>query len=461
MDSEQHSTLLTVSQLTQQIKTTLESKFPLVTLQGEISNFKQQSSGHLYFSLKDADAQIQAVMFRSSAASLSQLPKEGDSVIVKGEVNVYPPQGKYQLLIKEMQLAGLGALLLKLEEMKRKIQKKGWFKKEFKKPLPFLPQKIGVVTSPTGAAIQDVLNVLTRRFSGVHVIINPVRVQGAEAAKEVADAIADFNRYQLVDVILVCRGGGSVEDLWAFNEEIVAEAIFNSRIPIVCAIGHETDHCIAEYVADVRAPTPSAAAELIMAEQGEQLKLLQKIATQINQAMAHLIRQYRIHLTALLKQPVLHSSDRLFSFWLQRLDLTRQHIDQAIKQTLSAHALKLESQRKQIHGLQPQVQIAAWREKLAQLTKGLDRTLLQNLERKNEQLKQIAYTLRSIDPKNLLKNGYSILLSEKDGSVIKSIHTVEKNDSIRILVADGELVACVNSFCSNFDFKGPGLDDRK
>ena len=253
---------LTVSQLTNAIKLSLESTFPMIYLQGEVTNFKLQSSGHLYFSLKDANAMIGAVMFKGEASALKIMPKAGDQVVVKGELSVYPPKGNYQLVVRELSYVGLGELLLKLEELKIKLHQMGWFKSSHKKPLPRFPKRIGVVTSPTGAVIQDILNVLTRRFSGFHLILYPVKVQGEGAAQEIAQAIEQFNKYQIVDVMIVGRGGGSLEDLWAFNEEIVASAIFHSQIPIISAVGHETDHCIADYVADVRAPTPSAAAEM-------------------------------------------------------------------------------------------------------------------------------------------------------------------------------------------------------
>jgi exodeoxyribonuclease VII large subunit len=263
--------ILTVSQLSQAIKLSLETAFPFVQLQGEISNCKPHSSGHLYFSLKDAHAQISAVMFRPDAATLKFTPKDGTQVIAIGEINVYPTSGKYQIVVRELRPMGIGELLLKLEELKMKITKLGWFRKEHKKPLPKFPKRIGVVTSPTGAAIQDMLNILTRRFSGFHLILYPVKVQGEGAAQEIAHAIEQFNHYELADVLIVGRGGGSIEDLWAFNEEVVAKAIFESKIPIISAVGHETDHCIADYVADIRAPTPSAAAEIVIAEKGQQL----------------------------------------------------------------------------------------------------------------------------------------------------------------------------------------------
>ncbi|MBA3604330.1 MAG: exodeoxyribonuclease VII large subunit, partial [Parachlamydiaceae bacterium] len=261
--------VLTVTQITHAIKQSLESSFRHVWLQGEISNFKAQGSGHLYFSLKDQGAQIGAVMFRSEAAAIKIPPKDGAQVIIRGEINVYPQSGKYQIVVRELRYVGLGELLVKLEELKAKLYAKGWFNPQLKKPLPKFPKTIGVVTSPTGAVIQDILNVLQRRYPGFHLILNPVRVQGEGAAAEIALAINQFNRYALADVLIVGRGGGSIEDLWAFNEEIVAEAIFNSKIPIISAVGHETDVCLTDFVADARAPTPSAAATMVIADKAQ------------------------------------------------------------------------------------------------------------------------------------------------------------------------------------------------
>jgi exodeoxyribonuclease VII large subunit len=246
--------VLSVSGLTQSIKMLLEGQFSFVAVQGEVSNCKLQASGHLYFSIKDANAQLSAVMFKGDLAKVPRLPKDGDQVILKGGLNVYPPSGKYQIVVRTLEWAGVGALLLQLEALKAKLKGLGYFDSGRKKPLPKFPKTIGVVTSPTGAVIQDILNVLERRISEFHLILNPVKVQGPGASQEIAAAIDFFNKHQLADVLIVGRGGGSLEDLWAFNEEVVAAAIFRSQIPVVSAVGHETDFTLADFVADVRAP---------------------------------------------------------------------------------------------------------------------------------------------------------------------------------------------------------------
>lgn len=482
--------IFTVSQLSHAIKHCLESTFPSVQLQGEISNCKLHTSGHLYFSLKDANAQISAIMYRPDASALNTIPKDGIQVIVRGEVNVYPQGGKYQIVVRELRPVGLGELLLKLEELKIKLHKMGWFRSDRKKPLPKFPRRIGVVTSPTGAAIQDILNILNRRFAGFHLILNPVRVQGETAAKEIAQAIDQFNKFDLVDVIIVGRGGGSFEDLWAFNEEIVAQAIFDSRIPVISAVGHETDHCIADYVADVRAPTPSAAAELVIAEKAQHLSHLGQVQRRILQTVFQIVRQDRHRLQGLLRQPVLQSPFNLLGPWIQRLDALRQDIDESCRRRLATHCMLLESRRQQLQASKPTAKLdyckqklAAWEKhlriclftKLQSLRlflgntdgsllqswrarqnqrmtafqqehkyKQLDMTWQRHIQQKKERLFNLQKSLNSLNPKNLLSKGYCILFSEKDHSAITSVRDVEKQQEVRITMSDGDLIAKIN-----------------
>jgi len=264
--------VITITELTRQIKFSLETNFPRVWVEGEISNFKQHTSGHLYFTLKDEGAQLSALMWRSRVANLTFQPEDGMKVIARGSITVYPPRGNYQLDVDQIQPLGLGELQLAFERLKQKLDREGLFDAEHKKPIPEFPECIGLVTSETGAALQDIRSVLSRRHPSVEVILAPVRVQGAGAAEEIADAIKYMNQYDGIDVLIVGRGGGSLEDLWAFNEEIVARAIYASKIPIISAVGHEIDFCIADFVSDLRAPTPSAAAELVVRNRSELLE---------------------------------------------------------------------------------------------------------------------------------------------------------------------------------------------
>lgn len=435
--------VLTVTELTQSIKQNLEGAFPAFWLKGEASNCKLHSSGHLYFSLKDAQSQIGAVMFRAHASALSKVPKDGDQVIVYGGITVYPQAGRYQIQVLELRFAGVGELLLRLEELKKKLHKRGWFSKEHKKPIPKMPRTIGIVTSPTGAVIQDILHILSRRLAGFHVILNPVRVQGEGAAQEIAKAIQQFNETGLIDVMIVCRGGGSIEDLWAFNEEIVAEAIFHSKIPIIAAVGHETDHCIAEYVADMRAPTPSAAAELVMEEKAQQLEKLSHARKQCDLFMRHILRRCRSAFDAILKQPVLRNPYLLIGPYIQRLDALRQASDSSMLQALKQQKALLEAKRKFLYSLNPQVQLVNAQKRLSVFSRQLDQRMTTMFSIRKDRLKRVIAALQAIDPKNLLGRGYAILFSEIDRSVITSVHAIKRSDKFTALVADGEILVNV------------------
>lgn len=415
----QENGILTVSELTQAIKKQIESRFPYVQVQGEITNFKEQASGHLYFTLKDAQAQISAVLFRGNAQSLTRMPKNGDQVIVQGEISVYPPRGNYQLIIRQLQHAGVGELLLKLHALKSRLESQGWFDKSKKKPLPSTPKTIGVVTSPTGAVIQDILHVLSRRHAGFHLILNPVKVQGEGSAQEIAAAIDQFNHHNLADVLIVGRGGGSLEDLWAFNEEVVAEAIFRSKIPIISAVGHETDFSISDFVADIRAPTPSAAAEIVMAAADEHLKYFNQMEKRFDQTMAHLLSAYRHQLDSLRKQPVVTSPFALLGNASQRLDDLSDQLTESMQHLVATKKLELFGIQKQLQVLDPLVKI-------------------QNLK---QRLHQLTSHLKAIDPKNLLKKGYSILFRENTPSVIFSAKDVQVGEKVSIVLHDGQIKA--------------------
>jgi exodeoxyribonuclease VII large subunit len=435
--------ILSVSALTQSVKLLLEGQFRFISVQGEVSNCKLQTSGHLYFSLKDAEAQISAVMFKADVSALSRIPKDGDQVIVKGALNVYPPSGKYQIVVRSLELAGLGALLLKLEELKIKLKKLGFFNKEHKKPLPKYPERIGVVTSPTGAVIQDILNVLSRRFSGFQLILNPVKVQGEGAAQEIAAAIDFFNRHEMVDVMIVGRGGGSIEDLFAFNEEIVAQAIFRSKIPIISAVGHETDHCIADYVADVRAPTPSAAAEMVIAEKAHTLKFLEDSKKRLQQSVSSLIRHEREKLRGIQKHPLFSSPYAILGPKMQRLDDFRNCFDRKMLEMITKFHLRLDGLQKQNEALRPSNKLRHYQEKLLALEKSLNHSILKKWEQKKKQLEHTVMVLNTLDPKNLLTKGFSIVLAE-DNSVVKSARSLQEGGLVKLLFSDGEAHSTIN-----------------
>lgn len=444
MASQNPSFPLTVSQLTQSIKQRLESSFPFVHLQGEISNCKEQTSGHFYFSLKDAESQVSAVMFRADALLLKKPPKGGDQVVVKGSLNLYPPKGTYQLVIRELFYVGIGELLQKLEILKIKLHQLGWFKSQRKKKLPPFPRRIGVVTSPTGAVIQDILHVLSRRFSGFHLILYPVKVQGEGAAEEIAQAIQDLNRYHLVDVIIIGRGGGSLEDLWAFNEEKVAAAIYESLIPTISAVGHETDHCIADYVADVRAPTPSAAAEIVTAEKTQLLEKLGVLRKQTEQILRQIIRQQRARLEQMIKHPLMKHPRSILELRMQKLDDFKEQIEEAILRNIHLRKEKLRMKKQHFIALSPSIKIMQYKKTLAERMRALERKMGDLLKESRKQLSHLLELLEAVHPKKVMDKGYSILFSEKGESVINSVKQIEKGQKARLFLSDGELLITID-----------------
>ncbi|MFI5335119.1 MAG: exodeoxyribonuclease VII large subunit, partial [Chlamydiales bacterium] len=323
----------------------------------------------------------------------------------------------YQIIVRELTLAGVGELLLRLHELKAKLEQKGWFDPNRKKPLPKFPKTIGVVTSPTGAVIQDILHILERRFSGFQLILNPVKVQGEGAAQEIAQAIAQFNQHNLADVLIVGRGGGSLEDLWAFNEEIVAQAIFSSHIPVISAVGHETDFTIADFVADLRAPTPSAAAELAIAEKAKELQFFSQTRKRIQETMRMMIRGRKERLKTLTRQPALTSPEFLLGKFAQMVDEMKEELFRALQKQVQEKKLKLSGLMRQARAQNPLGRLALFKQKLLMTTAHL----------------------RSINPKNLLSKGYAIVFDEKEDLVILSAEQARKKEAVRVLMHDGYL----------------------
>lgn len=315
----------TVKELTRQIRGLIEGKFSGVWVEGEISGLKQHHSGHTYFSLKDDEAILRAAFFSRFNRQVQFELKDGLQVLAYGKVSVYEPRGDYQLLVERMEPKGLGALQLAFQQLKEKLAKEGLFDPAHKKPIPRFPKTVGVVTSPTGAAIQDILHVVNRRFRGTSVLLNPVRVQGAGAAEEIARAIDEMNQLDDIDVLIVGRGGGSLEDLWAFNEEVVARAVFRSRIPVISAVGHEIDWTICDWVADLRAPTPSAAAELVVQNREELETRLRDFHTRLRNAVRGLLEERQERLRVLTESYAFRQPYNLINQFGQRLDeLLRQ-----------------------------------------------------------------------------------------------------------------------------------------
>ncbi len=412
--------ILTVSQLTQSIKSQLEQKFSYVQVKGEISNLKMQASGHIYFTLKDAGSQVSSVLFRGNASRLSRAPRDGDEVICKGEVSVYLPRGQYQMIVREMKYSGVGDLLVKFHELKEKLVREGLF--EIKRPLPAFPKVIGVITSPTGAVIQDILNVLKRRSPNFQLILNPVKVQGAGAAEEIASAIDFFNQHKLADLLIVGRGGGSLEDLWPFNEECVPRAVARSQIPIISAVGHETDVSLCDFAADVRAPTPSAAAEIAVQEQGTLIQNLTAAKQMLTRHLSTCIQHHRLRLQTITRQPAICDPYALIGQLMQRMDELGPRLDESLQNKLTRSAQTLQMTSKQL---------------AAKLTSKME------VRQRQEKLKGLVSHLKAIDPKNLLQKGYAIVFSEKDNSVMMSSKGLNPTTKVRLQFADGSRKATV------------------
>ena len=429
--------IYSVSELTREIRGLLEDHFPFIWVEGEISNFMVPASGHYYFVLKDSESQVRCVMFRSQQRWMRFQPEDGLSVLCQTRVSVYEPRGEYQLLVDVMEPRGVGALQLAYEQLKKRLEAEGLFEPEHKKPIPFLTQRLGVLTSSTGAAIRDIIRVVRERYSNLEIYLYPVRVQGEGAAEEIAQGIDTFNSEFPVDALIVGRGGGSWEDLWAFNEEVVVRAIFRSRIPVISAVGHEIDTTLADLVADVRAPTPSAAAELV----AQHKEALEEYVVSLNQRLRIRVRQ-RLNLAGerlySRKQRLRDPAARLADLRL-RLDEHTQRLELAVRQTLNSERQAfLRLQDNLIH-LSPVGGITSSRAVLDRYRRDLGLFAKQNLQRRRQILERHLTQLDGLSPLGVLARGYSITTTRPKGEVVRSARQVRKGDAVRVLLHEGEL----------------------
>jgi len=434
--------IYSVSELSQQIRGLLEKEFPDVWVMGEISNFKAAGSGHFYFTLKDSTAQVKAVCFRSQARYLKFKPQDGLSVIVRGRLSVYEARGEYQLYVEYLEPAGLGALQLAFEQLKQKLAAEGLFDPSRKRPLPLLPRAVGVVTSPTGAVIRDMLRIMRRRFRNLRVVVYPAKVQGEGAAPEIAEGIRTLNRQAEVDVIIVARGGGSLEDLWAFNEESVARAIAASKVPVISAVGHETDFTIADFVADLRAPTPSAAAELVVPRKRDLVADLENRARRISQVVRLKLSEARgrlreLHLHRVFQRMATRLAERAQQVdeWLARLERSaRQRLSTAREEWLEASSGIVRYDFPRLLRLKR----AALGERRAQFEAAFERFVV---DRRNRLSRRQAI-LGERGPLVILNRGYSIT-RDADGKVVRDAASVPLGSGISVRLARGELGAVV------------------
>ncbi len=426
--------IYSVSQLNNQIRQMLEG-LPLLWIEGEISNLSRPSSGHWYFTLKDAQAQVRCAMFRNRNGGLRFAAQDGQKVLVRAKVSLYEGRGDYQLIVEHMEPAGLGDLQRQFELLKAQLDAEGLFASANKKPLPFLPQRIGLITSPTGAAIRDLIQVLGRRFPAVPLVVLPVAVQGKDAAGEIAQAIAKANTLSLCDLLIVGRGGGSLEDLWAFNEEIVARAIVASRIPIISAVGHETDVTIADFVADLRAPTPSAAAELAVPHHDELAQMFAGRLTQLKRALARRLDKHHYRLEA-LNARLRHPGQRV-RMHQQRVDMLELRLRNAWQKRYQQAHQQLAKQQALLHQHNPKRKLALRQQQLQQLQARLPLAWARLLHNHQQRLAQNAALLHSLSPLPTLQRGYTLALNSQ-GQLIRSVTAVASQQEIRLRFHDGE-----------------------
>ncbi len=429
---------LSVSELTARIRDLLAKNFNELSVEGEISNCREAQSGHLYFTLKDEKAQIRCVWFKQDRRGVKFRVEDGLKVTLRGSISVYEQRGEYQIYVESMEPLGVGALQLAFDQLKKRLEAEGLFDAKHKKPLPLLPSRIGLITSPKGAAVRDVVRILRRRFHNVHLTVFPVRVQGEGSAEEIARALRFFNQRKLVDVLILARGGGSIEDLWAFNEEIVARAIFDSEIPVISGVGHETDFTIADFVADVRASTPSAAAELVVQTRRE----FDKHIADLRQALSDQIR-YRI--LVLSRRVHELGARRGFRRPLDLLRQQRQRADEMTSRLALGLRARLEQSRKRYTAAHLRIFRFDFRARISVLRIRLERRateLGKRMERltrvKRERLGKLLVQLEERGPLKVLERGYSIV-TDSTGAVLRDASAVALGDSISIQLHKGKL----------------------
>ncbi len=431
-----------VSRLNREVRALLERGFGSVWLEAEISNFARPSSGHWYFSLKDAAAQVRCAMFRQRNMLAAFVPRDGQKVLVRARIGLYEPRGEYQLIVDHMEDAGLGALKRQFEELAARLAAEGLFATERKRPLPALPRRIGVITSPTGAAIRDILHVLARRFPAADVLIYPVPVQGAQAAAEITAALVLAGARGECDVLILARGGGSLEDLWAFNDEGLARAIVASPIPVVSGVGHEIDFTIADFASDVRAPTPSAAAEIVVPDHLEWLKTLRSTGARLHQALRRRLGDARERLRWLAGRAALVNPAARLSQQIQRLDDIELRLARAWRQSLSDRRSRLMDCRGRLWQNSPVVRLREAAARHESLRARLAAAELQALRIARERLMPLARTLAAVSPLATLDRGYAIV-SRAGGGILRNAADAPPGTLIEARVAHGTLRARV------------------
>ena len=434
--------VFSVSALVGEARQLLEGTFGTVAVEGEISNLAHPRSGHVYFTLKDSDAQLRCALFRREAQRLDFVPENGMQVLARGRLSIYPARGEFQLYVSSLEEAGLGALQRAFEALKKKLAEEGLFDQAAKRPLPRFPRRIGVITSPTGAALRDILNVLGRRYPAADVLIYPTQVQGASAAVTIAEALARASERGDSDVLILARGGGSLEDLWSFNEEVVARAIRASKIPVVSGVGHETDFTIADFAADFRAPTPSAAAESVTPDRSELLARLAQLRGRITQTWQRSERDRRQAITALAQRLDTQHPRRRLQERAQRLDELTERLGAAPLRQLASLRSRLATLNAELNRHSPLLRVQRLRDQMARLDERLLRLWRLQAERRQSRVQTLAGRLHALGPEQTLARGYAIVFAA-DGSILREAARAHAGDTIRARLARGSLDAKV------------------
>ena len=446
--------VFSVSELTATVRRLLEKEVGQVWVAGEITNLREQSSGHIYFSLKDAGAQVQCVCFRNEARETRHLLKDGQKVLLQGDVTVYEARGQYQLIVRVVEPQGVGALQLAFEKLKQKLSAEGLFASERKRPLPRFPQRLGLVTSPTGAALSDVLHVVSRRQPGLELVLAPCRVQGEGAAEEIAAAIVLLNEFSdrsvlgsvpALDLILVTRGGGSLEDLWAFNEEVVARAIFHSRLPVVSAVGHEIDFTISDFVADLRAATPSAAAEIITEAAFASRQTIAASREYLRQLVRDRLEDARVESRQLRQRLARLHPRRQLNEQRQRLDDQQTALLRAARQDCRVHHTAWENLIQRLMRARPSQAVLRRRELLGEAARRLRESARQGLDQRTQRHTRADLRLRLLSPMHVLRRGYSITSDDATGEVIRDAKQARPGQRLKTRLHEGEIRSTIDS----------------
>lgn len=436
--------ILTVSQLTRKVKDLLEEQISYVWVSGEISNFRLSPAGHAYFTLKDRDSQIDAVMFRGKIMKVRFTPENGLEVIVNGMVTVYEKRGNYQIICEDMQPKGMGALQLAFEKLRKKLEDEGLFDSAHKRPIPLFPRRIGIVTSPTGAAIRDILNVITRRFAGVRVILFPARVQGEEAAPEIVEGIQVLDAWG-VDVMIVGRGGGSLEDLWPFNEEIVVRAVYEAKTPIISAVGHEIDFTLTDFAADMRAPTPSAAAELVVQEREALVSRVAQLRQQLQKSLRAHLDDLRHRLEIAKSMYLFQRPQELVRERRQQADDLRMRLENALVERMRETRVRFERAHRALGLLSPANQIRRAKERHIELRRRLMQSRLTVLEGFRARLRPLHAQLHALSPLAILSRGFSLARKLPEQVVVRDAAQLAPGDKVLLTFGKGGATADITT----------------